>query len=67
MKNKEAILSFLRHLLTFAGGLVLANNPHIGESTVQTGIGLVLAGAGAAWGVGDEHAAAKKERARTGK
>ncbi len=67
MKNKNAILSFLRHLFTFGGGLVLANNPHLSEPTVSTGIGLLLAGIGAVWGVGDEAVAENKERARIGR
>lgn len=56
----NAFLSILRHLLTFAGGAVIANNPSISENTVQTGIGAITAIIGAAWGAYDEHKAAKK-------
>lgn len=54
---KNTILSFLRHLLTFAGGAVVANNPSISEANVSTTTGALIALAGAAWGMYDEHKA----------
>lgn len=68
MKSKNAFLSLLRHLLTFGGGLVVANNPHVIDApTMGTGIGAIMGVAGAAWGSIGAHIAEKKEKARTSK
>lgn len=57
MNYKNAALSVLRHLLTFGGGAVIANNPHLDQNVVQTAIGGILALVGLIWGAKDEHKA----------
>lgn len=57
---KNTILSTIRHLLTFVGGAVVANNPGIAPETMETGIGLAIGLAGLIWGAHDEY---KAERA----
>jgi hypothetical protein len=57
---KQALLSLVRHILTAAGGAVIANNPSISENSVNLGIGALLAIVGASWGAYDEHKAAKQ-------
>lgn len=59
---KNTYLSLFRHILTIAGGMVVANNPHISETVVQTGSGVALAAVGALWGMIDEHLAEKKTK-----
>ena len=62
MKNKNTLLSVLRHLLTFAGGAVIANNPGIGPETIETGIGALTGLIGMIWGAVDEYKAERKHR-----
>lgn len=56
---KNTVLSLLRHLLTFGGGLILANNPDIAPASVEQGIGLVTTLVGLSWGMLDEYKAEK--------
>lgn len=47
---KDAVLSLMRHALTFGGGFVVARG-WLDEATVTAVVGAVLTIAGAAWGV----------------
>lgn len=48
--NREAILSIVRHVLTTAGGALVANGT-INAEQLNTGAGAVIALAGIIWGV----------------
>lgn len=48
--NREAILSIVRHILTTAGGALVANGT-INAEQLNTGAGAVIALAGIIWGV----------------
>lgn len=60
--NKDTILSILRHLLTFVGGLVVAKG-YLSESLATQLIGGIPTFIGAAWGAVDEYRAWKKASA----
>ncbi len=62
MKNKDTILSIVRHLLTFGGGFLVAKGL-VSDSTLGTLIPSVVAAIGAIWGAADEFIAAKKAAA----
>jgi hypothetical protein len=57
---KQAFLSILRHILTFGGGLVVANNPSITDASASTVIGGIMAVIGASVGAYDEYKATRK-------
>lgn len=60
--NKDTVLSIIRHLLTFAGGLVVAKG-YLSDSTVTQIAGAVPGFIGLVWGAVDEYLAAKKAAA----
>lgn len=51
---KESLLSLARHVLTFAGGFVVAKG-WADEATVQAIVGALITIGGAAWGIIDKH------------
>lgn len=57
MNLKNTGLSILRHVLTAAGGAVIANNPHIDGNLIQLAIGGLMAVFGLVWGAKDEYKA----------
>ena len=61
---KDAVLSSLRHALTFVGAVVAASGWG-GASHLETIGGAAIALVGAIWGVYDEWSFARQERART--
>lgn len=48
--NKEQFMSFLRHLITFVGGLIVAKGG-LDPSTVETIGGVIITIAGMLWGI----------------
>lgn len=53
MNMKESLLSLARHVLTFAGGFVVAKG-WADEATVQAIVGALITIGGAAWGIIDK-------------
>lgn len=56
---KEALLGFIRHILTFGGGF-LASNGIITDGQVEMAVGAVVTLVGIAWSAWDKHNTAKK-------
>ena len=48
--NKEQFMSFLRHIITFVGGIIVAKG-NLDPSTVETISGFIITMAGLLWGV----------------
>jgi hypothetical protein len=48
--NKEQFMSFLRHLITFVGGIIVAKG-NLDPGTVETLSGIVITIAGLLWGM----------------
>jgi hypothetical protein len=59
MKNKDTILSIIRHLLTFGGGFLAAKGV-VSNDALATLVPSVVAAIGAIWGAADEFIAARK-------
>lgn len=59
MKNKDTILSLIRHALTFGGGYLAAKGT-ISNDALATLIPAIVAAVGAVWGAADEFLAARK-------
>ncbi|MBC8009959.1 MAG: hypothetical protein H7067_07670 [Burkholderiales bacterium] len=59
MKNKDTILSVIRHVLTFGGGFLVAKGV-VSDSALATLIPALVAAVGAVWGAADEFLAARK-------
>lgn len=64
MKNKDTILSIIRHILTFGGGFLVAKGI-VSDSALATLIPSVVAAVGAIWGAADEFIAAKRAAKQT--
>lgn len=64
MKNKDTILSLIRHALTFGGGFLAAKGT-ISSDALATLIPAVVAAVGAVWGAADEFLAARKAAKET--
>lgn len=60
MKSKQTVLSIIRHLLTFGGGLLAAKGL-LSEDTITTLAAAVPSFVGLIWGAVDEYIAEKKE------
>jgi hypothetical protein len=48
--NKESVLGVLRHILTFGGGLAVAQG-HIDEASMMELVGAVITIAGVTWSI----------------
>ena len=48
--SKEQFLSFLRHIITFVGGIIVAKG-NLDPSTVETISGVIITIAGLLWGI----------------
>ncbi len=48
--NKESVMGVLRHILSFGGGLLVAQG-HIDESTMLELVGAIVTIAGVAWSI----------------
>ncbi len=59
---KNTVLSILRHILTFGGGFIIANNPEISPENIQGLAGAVVGLIGGIWGAYDEHRAEKSSK-----
>jgi len=57
MKTKDAILSLIRHILTFTGGILVARGIFSEAAFIDIS-GSLLTLIGTTWGVVDEHLAA---------
>ena len=53
--SQEQLLGILRHVLTFGGGLIVANG-NVDDATMQTIIGAIVSLAGAVWSVHSKRA-----------
>lgn len=56
---KEALLGFIRHILTFGGGF-LASNGWITEGQIEVAVGAVITLIGIAWSAWDKKSTADK-------
>jgi hypothetical protein len=50
---RDSVLSFVRHLLTFGGGFVVAKG-WVDTGTLELAVGAVVTLAGIAWGIFDK-------------
>lgn len=46
--NKDVILGFVRHVLTFGGGFIVANGA-LSVTDLETAVGAIITLAGVAW------------------
>ena len=60
---KEALLGFIRHILTFGGGF-LASNGYITTSDVELVVGAIITLVGIAWSAFDKKKTAEKIAAK---
>ena len=51
--NKETILGFIRHILTFGGGFIVAQG-HVDITQLETAIGAIVTLAGIVWSAFDK-------------
>ena len=58
--TKESVMSILRHVLTFAGGLAVANGV-IDEASMLELVGAAVTIAGVAWSLRDKKKLAEKK------
>lgn len=56
---KEALLGFIRHILTFGGGF-LASNGFITEGQIELAVGAIITLVGIAWSAFDKKKTADK-------